>query len=364
MIGVAITSVDKVLAKGEIELRDDVSEEIKARSIMRRTRRNRKTRYRQPRFLNRKRKLGWLPPSVQAKLNATLQWIDTFNTLVPKCILSIEVAKFDIAKIVNPEICGKGYQDGQAKDYYNIRYFVFARDKYTCQLCRKKNRILRTHHIVFESCGGTNRADNLITLCTDCHTSENHKPGGILYEWMTKRKRTRQYKDPTFMNIVRKRILNIYPNARITYGSETSLRRKELGLDKSHYNDAIAVSDIKTIKYNPPNHFYYKQFRKKKRSLHESIPRKGLSAKNTMQKRSIKNVKYRNGTYLNDKVQCRDLIGWVYGFSGGERGYQVILRDIYGNIVKANEGKNAIHINMKKANILCHNNGWQYMLCA
>ena len=178
-IGLAITTKNKVLAKGEIELRQDVSNLLTTRRIYRKSRRNRKTRYRKARFLNRKRVENWLPPSVQSKLNATFLWIDKFISLVPNPKLSIEVGKFDIAKMINPDIKGEEYQNGDCKDYYDVRYFVFARDNYTCQICKKKNKVLHTHHIIYKSKGGTNRADNLIAVCTDCHTSENHKQGGI-----------------------------------------------------------------------------------------------------------------------------------------------------------------------------------------
>jgi len=89
-IGVAITSEDKVLAKGEIELRQDVSDKVTARRILRKARRARKTRYRPARFLNRKRKDGWLPPSVKSKLDATFYWIDKFCSLVPNPALHIK----------------------------------------------------------------------------------------------------------------------------------------------------------------------------------------------------------------------------------------------------------------------------------
>jgi hypothetical protein len=205
--------------------------------------------------LNRKRKEGWLPPSVQSKLNATTFWIDKFCSLIPNPQLSIEVGKFNIIKMINPDISLAEYQSGQAVGFYDVRYYVFARDNYTCQVCKKRNKIFRTHHIIYRSCGGTDRADNLITVCTDCHTSENHKPGGILYRWMEKHKKVQQYKEPTFMNIVRKRTFQIYPYARITYGSETSPRRKELGLSKTHYNDAITISGISDITDNPLHYF-------------------------------------------------------------------------------------------------------------
>jgi hypothetical protein len=364
MVGVAITSENKVLAKGEIELRQDVSEKLQTRATLRRGRRNRKTRYRKARFLNRKRKPGWLPPSVQSRLNATTFWIDKFCSLAPNPNLSIEVGKFDVAKMINPEISGEEYQNGQTKGYYDVRYFVFARDKYTCQVCKKKNKILNTHHILYREKGGTDRADNLITVCIDCHTSQNHKPGGILYQWMLKRKKAPQYKEPTFMNIVRKRTFSLYPNARITYGSETSPRRKELELEKTHHNDAIAISGIESISVNPPEHFYYKQFRKKKRSLHESIPRRGIKQKNVNQVRNNKNVKYRNGYYLNDEVVYNGKHGWVYGYSGGEKSREFLVKDINGEMIRMENRKASLTLNGGCINLGSHNNGWQYAVIA
>ena len=259
-IGVAITTEDKVLAKGEIELRDDVSSLLETRKIYRNSRRDRKTRYREPRFLNRtkSKKKGWLPPSILSRIDNTFMWIDKFTSLLPNPKVSIEVGKFDVAKMINPEIKGVDYQKGQTYGYHDIRYFVFARDNYTCQVCKKKDKILQTHHIVYTSKGGSNRADNLITVCTDCHTSKNHKEGGILYDWMVKNKKVKSYKEASFMNTLRLRVFNKYPNASITYGSTTTPRRKELGLEKTHYNDAIAISGIKDIGSNTDNIFKIK----------------------------------------------------------------------------------------------------------
>lgn len=179
-MGVAITSEDKVLFKGEVELRQDVKSNLDTRRMYRRDRRNRKTRYRKPRFSNRKRTKKWLPPSLQNRVNHTFFWIDKLSSLVPNPKLHIEVGKFDTAKMINPNINGVDYQHGQTYGFFDERYYVFARDNYTCQCCGKsKDKILQTHHIVYRSNGGTNRVDNLITVCTDCHTSENHKKGGI-----------------------------------------------------------------------------------------------------------------------------------------------------------------------------------------
>lgn len=361
-IGIAATSGNKVLVKGEIELRDDIHKNMMVRHQARRDRRNRNIRYRKARFLNRKRKDGWLPPTVQSKLNATFMWIDRFESLLPNPILHIEVGKFDIHKMINPDVVKDGYENGQCAGYYDVRYFVFARDNYTCQVCKKRNKILRTHHIIYKSKGGTDRADNLITVCTDCHTSENHQEGKIFYDWMKNRKKVKKYKDATFMNIVRKRTFSKYPDAIITYGSETSPYRKELGLDKTHYNDAIAISRIENIKENPNEWFYIKQFRKKKRSLHESIPTRGRRKyKNINAERKVKNVPSRSGWCMNDMVLFDNKIGWIYGFSGGENGKECVVRGINEEIIRDKRRvKSNPNVKFLDLKFICHNNNWQY----
>ena len=359
-VGMAVTSEYKVLAKGTIELRQDVSDLMSARALLRSNRRNRKTRYRQMRILNRKRDKLWLPPSIKSRLDSTCFWIDKFCNLIPNASLNIEVGKFDIAKMINPNI--EDYQNGDTKGYYDTRYFVFARDEYTCQVCKKKNKILQTHHIVYKSKGGTDRADNLITVCTDCHTSANHQQGGVLYDWMIKKKKTKQYKESVFMNIVRKRLFDKYPCARFTYGSLTSPKRIELNLSKTHYNDAVAISGIENIKTDTDDVFYYKQFRKKKRSLHESIPRKGRKVKNILSSRNKKNTKEKLGVYLGDKILFDNQICWVYGFSSGDKSRECVARNISGELVKSTQRKNSLSLNYKTFKVKNHSNGWLHIL--
>jgi hypothetical protein len=357
-VGVAIVSQDKVLVKGEIELRQDVHSLLLTRAQYRRSRRFRKTRYRKARFLNCKRHEGWLPPSIRAKINANFTWIDKFYGLVPSPKLRIEVGKFDMAKMISPDIQGVDYQHGQTYGYYDVRYFVFARDEYACQVCKRKNKILHTHHIVYRSEGGTDRADNLITVCTDCHTSENHKTGGILYKWMKEHKKTKQYKEPPFMNTLRIWTFRKYPNAEITYGSETSPRRKELGLEKTHYNDAIAITGVKSIKENPDSVFLVKQFRKKKRSLHEATPRKGRKSPNVTQKRNSKNTKELRGWCLNDEVACFGKRGWISGFTGTSSAYII---DGDGQYIQM-PNKNYKQVTLNNVTRICHNNIWRYFV--
>ena len=359
-IGIAITSGTNVLYKAVVKLRQDVSQLIKLRSIFRRNRRSRKTRYRAPRFLNRKKPEGWLPPSIQNRINHHFKWIDEFMSLLPVGFtkLHIEVAKFDIAKIINPEIKGIEYQQGNTYGFYNDRYYVFSRDNYECQVCGckgSKENPLHTHHKIFQSCGGSDRVDNLVTVCTKCHSYENHQPGGILYEWMVNDKELKQYKEPTFMNILRIRMFQRYPNAIFTYGSITTPDRKELGLEKTHYNDAIAISGIKLITENPNEVLAITQFRRNKRSLHEANARKGRKEPNRTAKRNNKNVDSCKGFYRNDKVSVLGKIGYIYSFTHNA----CRIKDKEGNYITL-PNKSYTQLPLSQVKLLNHNNNWQY----
>lgn len=356
-IGIAMTSQENVLTKGEIELRQDVKSLLDTRRTYRRSRRSRKTRYRKPRFQNRKREDGWLPPSIESRVKNTFHWIDQFCSLVPDPTLRVEIGKFDPHKMINPKIQGVDYQQGQTYGYHDVRYFVFARDNYTCQVCKQKNKILNTHHIIYRSHGGTDRADNLITLCTECHTYENHQKDKILWKWMVGGKKLPRYKEGTFMNVFRKRVFRKYPNAHFTYGSTTTPRRKELGLEKSHVNDAITISDIDFIKVNECGIFKIKQYRKKKRSLHEATARKGRKTKNVTSKRNEKNTKQLGGFYLNDQVRVYGKVGFITGFTGTSMAYVKTMDNEY--ISKPN--KSYKQVNIKELAHMRHNNNWQYV---
>ncbi len=82
---------------------------------------------------------GWLPPSIRSRIENTFRWIDRFMRFLPHALLSLEVGKFDVQKMMNPAIEGVQYQQGPMAEYYDVRYFVFARDQYTCQVCHQKH---------------------------------------------------------------------------------------------------------------------------------------------------------------------------------------------------------------------------------
>ena len=115
-IGLSATTEKEELYASEIETRTDVSELLSTRRESRRSRRNRKTRHRAPRFNNRVRSKnkGWLAPSVENIIAAHISRIEDVLKLLPVTRIVIETASFDIQLIKNPEISGAQYQQGDS----------------------------------------------------------------------------------------------------------------------------------------------------------------------------------------------------------------------------------------------------------
>ena len=90
--------------------------------------------------------------------------------------------EFDLTTyFYNPNLDSKEeYQKGCQLNFFNVREYVLFRDKHTCQLCKKKNKVLNIHHIVSRKTG-SNAPDNLITLCIDCHKKVHLERKSIIY---------------------------------------------------------------------------------------------------------------------------------------------------------------------------------------
>ena len=76
-IGVSATTETKVLYESEVALRNDIVELISGRRALRSSRRNRKTRYRKPRFDNRKDRMDGLLQVSDKRSKLILQSLKT-----------------------------------------------------------------------------------------------------------------------------------------------------------------------------------------------------------------------------------------------------------------------------------------------
>lgn len=243
-IGTACVGNGKVLYQSNVELRDDIKSNMGGRRQARRGRRNRKTRYRKARFLNRKNstKLNRLPPSVKHKVQAHIDEIEFCRKMLPISKIVLEISQFDTHLMKNPSLISEkvkhwGYQKGFNYGWSSRREAILNRDGYTCQICGKKHTRLEVHHIIFRSKGGTDDESNLITLCEDCHSGIHN--GSIV---LTKKPKKLNLKHDTHMSIIRSKLLKVYTDAIETFGFVTKTNRENLNLPKDHFIDACVIS--------------------------------------------------------------------------------------------------------------------------
>lgn len=275
-IGLSATTSQKELYCADIELRNDIVNLLATRKQYRRARRNR-LRYRAPRFDNRvhSEHKGWLAPSVEHKIQCHLQVIKKVHEILPITKIIVEIASFDIAKIQNPDISGKEYQEGEQMGFWNVREYVLFRDGHICQCCKGKSKDnhLNIHHIESRKTGG-NAPNNLITLCETCH--KGYHKGTI--KLPTNIKRGASFKDAAFMGIMRKsfydQLKELYPNVSMTFGYITKNTRIKNGLPKEHYIDARCISGNPLAE--PLGYcFYQKKIRCHNKQIHKAKILKG-----------------------------------------------------------------------------------------
>lgn len=252
-VGLSASTEKRELYSEEFTPRNDVVELLSTRRQNRRSRRNRKTRYRAPRFNNRvhSKHKGWLAPSVEVKIQEHITVIKRICRILPVTLVRVETAEFDTQRLKamlagKPLPVGTDYQLGEMYDEYNVRQYVLKRDNYTCQCCgahttAKKAVKLHVHHLESRKVGG-NAPSNLITLCTTCHN--NLHKGKITLDG---KKRGKTLRDAAFMGIMRNTLLTRLRNelhipVQNTYGYITKLLREQNDIKKSHVNDARCIS--------------------------------------------------------------------------------------------------------------------------
>jgi len=273
----AITNKEELIS-GEVKLDANMSNRLTDRAMYRRNKRN-KLRYRKPRFLNRRRKEGWLPPSIQRRFNTHISLINKIKKLLPISKLTVEVGNFDIQKLNNPEISGVEYQQGNMYEDRDLRSFLMDRAKGKCQLCGKefiKGNPAHIHHIIPRSKGGTDKPNNLSILHKKCH-EKLHKQG--LYNKLNKNK---QYKESTFMSIIKNKFKEVL-NCFITYGYITFIKRNELSIPKTHNNDAFVISSG----INQERSIVYEMIQKRKNNRCLQLNRNGYKPSIRKQRYSL-----------------------------------------------------------------------------
>ena len=123
--GIALVQDGKVIFAAELEHRgQQIRDALEKRRAIRRGRRNRKTRYRQPRFDNRTRPPGWLAPSLKSRVDNLQTWFTRFFKLCNLTQISMELVRFDTQLMQDAEISGIEYQQGEVQGYEVKEYLL------------------------------------------------------------------------------------------------------------------------------------------------------------------------------------------------------------------------------------------------
>ena len=313
-IGLSASTEKKELYASETRLRMDITDLLSVRRQFRRTRRNRKTRYRKARFNNRvhAKHKGWLAPGIEAKIGTHFRAVRDVCRILPVTEIIVETASFDIQKIKalengEPVPEGTDYQEGDQLGFWNVREYVLWRDGYKCRCCngKSKDQVLNVHHIESRKTGG-DAPNNLATLCGYCH-KQYHK-GTILLPKSVRRGNS--FRDAAFMGIMRwtfyNRLKEQYPRVAMTYGYITKNTRIRNSLPKTHYADARCIAGHPQAE--PLDVYYFqKKVRCHNRQIHKSNILKGGKKKRNQAEYLVK------GYRLYDRVRYQNREYYVFG---------------------------------------------------
>ena len=241
--GLSILSQNKVLWLAELHHKTDIKSRLEKRKAHRKFRRN-KLRYRKPRFLNRKRSKGRIPPSLQSRVDNIDSWIKKLQKLIPLTHISYENCKFDTQLLADPEISGIEYQQGVLLGY-EIREYLLEKFDRTCIYCGVQHIPLEVEHLLPKSRGGSNRVSNLGISCKPCNRAKGNKtPEEFGYPDIQK-KIKKSLRDSALINATRWKVYATLIKTGLPVecgsGARTKMNRISLNLPKTHYYDSCSI---------------------------------------------------------------------------------------------------------------------------
>lgn len=230
-----------------------IGKALTARAGLRRGRRNRNTRYRAPRFDNRTRPKGWLPPSLRHRLETTLSWVERLQRWAPVAGIAQELVRFDMQAMENPDIEGVQYQRGTLAGT-EAREYLLAKWARKCAYCGAEHVPLEIEHIRPRALGGSDRVSNLTPACRPCNQRKAAKPIELFLRDQPERLRRilaqvkAPLKDAAAVNATRWALFGGLKatglHVEVGSGGKTKWNRERLGVPKGHALDAACVGDV------------------------------------------------------------------------------------------------------------------------
>jgi len=251
-----------------------IRKKLDQRSNYRRRRRTANLWHRKPRFDNRTRPKGWLPPSLKSRVDNTLSWVKKYQRFCPVTGIVLERVRFDTQKLQNPDISGIEYQQGTLFGY-EVKEYLLERYGRKCVYCNglSKDPVLEIEHFIPRNPSkgdkGSNRISNLAIACKTCNqeSKKNLQP----VDWISLLSRSRKKIDQVRVknatrflegkrpSLASTAAVNATRNAiffelrglglpvECSTGGRTKYNRSRLDIPKTHCLDAACTGKVDSV---------------------------------------------------------------------------------------------------------------------
>ena len=217
-------------------------------------------RHRKPRFNNRRRKPGWLPPSILSRLTNTLTWINRISKLIAINQIHVETQQFDAQRLANPSIYGKEYQQGVLYQT-TLRAYVIHREDHRCIYCNRKPGRFTLDHVIPRSANGPTTPGNIGAACERCNKAKGNRP---VEQYLSRRPKVlarvqthlkRPMAAAAHLNTIIPKLLDELRRNNWEVAehdaAQTAANRRLLDIPKSHFTDAAVLGPVTSIRNAP-----------------------------------------------------------------------------------------------------------------
>src|SRR5262249_47093096 len=240
--------VHQVLHLSHLEHRGQlVQTHLRQRAGYRRRRRSANLRYRAPRFENRGRPAGWLPPSLRSRIGNVLTWARRFQRLIPLTRIDIERAAFDTALLQHPGLSGVEDQRGELWGW-EVRVYLLEKFGRRCAYCKRITGPFELDHVLPRSRGGSDRVSNLALACRACNHAKDDRTAAEFGHPEVEAQAQAPFKDAAAVNATRYALCDALQSVRLPLatwtGGRTPRNRARFRLSHDPSPPALCVGNL------------------------------------------------------------------------------------------------------------------------
>jgi len=234
---------------------EEIRDHLRKRAGYHRRRRSTNLRDRAPRFRNRCRRPGWLPPSLRSRIDNVVSWARRYQRWTPLLRLEVERVKFDTQLLQNPETSGVEYQRGELAGW-EVRSYLLEKFGRRCAYCGRGETAFELDHIQPRSRGGSNRVSNLALSCHACNVAKGEHTAAEFGHPEVATQAKQPLRDAAAVNATRYALcdelralgLPVTPCS----GGRTRWNRARFAIPKTHALDAWCVGDLAEVVRGAP----------------------------------------------------------------------------------------------------------------